>query len=295
MTPNHFSPRAFLLGTAISLGLLSLAACGNKDAPKPTTQVAARVGSEEISLYQINAALAQANNQGVSPEQQRVLSRNVLEGLIDQQVAVDRAIDAKLNRDPDVMAQIEAARRAVLANAYVKQYVTSLPKTAPQDASKYYSEHPALFAERRVYTVQEIVVPRSPEVLEQLNSMAAADKSMDEVAAWLKAHQLNFTPSNSSRAAEQIPLDLLPRMHALQDGHDLAFSTPAAVTILRLVSSRTQAVPESVALPRIAQYLSTQRTESAITDHIKALRTHTSVVYLGEFAPSTASATSALK
>jgi EpsD family peptidyl-prolyl cis-trans isomerase len=242
------------------------------------------VGSEEISLHQINGALAQGNSRGATPEQVQVLSRTALEGLIDQQVAVDQAVETKLNRDPDVIAQIEAARRSVLANAYVKQYVSSLAKPDAQEARKYFAEHPALFTQRRIYAVQEIVASRSPEVLEQLNSMAAANQSTDAVAAWLKARQVSFNPTSANRAAEQIPLDLLPRMHALKDGQDLVFSTPTSVTFLHLVSSRTEPVPEDAALPRITQFLGTQRTMDAITAHIKELRSKTSVVYLGEFA-----------
>ncbi len=295
MTSFHSSPHAIVLGTMLSVALLSLGGCGSKEVPKALTQVAAKVGDEEISLLQVNAVMAQGNSQAATPEQARVQSRNALEGLIDQQVAVDRAIDSKLHRDPDVIAQIDAARRTVLANAYLKQYVAGLPKGDPQDAPKYFAEHPALFAERRVYNVQEIVAPRSPEVVEQFNSMAAADKSMDEVATWLKARQLSYAPATTSRSAEQIPLDLLPRMHALQDGHDLAYATPTTVTILRLLSSRTQPVSEAVALPRIAQFLSAQRTESAVAAHIKALRTNTSVVYMGEFAQPMAPVIAALQ
>jgi EpsD family peptidyl-prolyl cis-trans isomerase len=276
--------RAFVLGTVFSLGLLALSACGKQNAPKPTTQVAAKVGSEEISLHQINAALAQGNTRGATPEQVQVLSRKALEGLIDQQVAVDQAIEAKLNRAPEVIAQIEAARLGVLANAYVKQYVSGLPKPDAQEAQKYYAEHPALFTERRIYNVQEIVAPRSPELLTQFSSMAAANQPMEAVAAWLTARQIRFSPASASRAAEQVPLDLLPRMHALKDGQDLVFSTPDSATFLRLLSSRTEPVTEALALPRIQQYLGTQRTVDAVTAHIKALRSKTSVVYLGEFA-----------
>jgi EpsD family peptidyl-prolyl cis-trans isomerase len=283
MKSFHIPTRACLLGALLSLGLLALAGCGNKNAPKPSTQVAAQVGSEEISLHQINAALAQGSSRGTTPEQVQVLSRTALEGLIDQQVAVDQAMEAKLNRDPDVIGQIEAARRAVLANAYVKQFVGGLPKPDEKDAKQYFAEHPALFAERRIYSVQEIVAPRSPEVLEQFNTMAAANQSMEAVAAWLTARKIRFSPANASRAAEQIPLDLLPRMHTLKDGQDLAFSTPATVSILRLVSSRTEPVTEAVALPRIAQFLGTQRTVDAVTAQIKTLRSKTKVVYLGEF------------
>lgn len=291
MKSFHTPTRTLLLGCALGLGLLGLSACSTKEASAPTTQVAAKVGSEEISVHQINVALAQGNGRGTTPEKVQALSRSALEGLIDQQVAVNQAIESKLNRDPDVIAQVDAARRGVLANAYVKQFVTGLPKPDAQDAKKYFTEHPALFTERRIYTVQEIVVLRSPEVLTQLTSMAAANQSMDEVAAWLKARQLNFSPASASRAAEQIPLDLLPRMHALKDGQDLVFSSPTTVTILRLVSSRTEPVPEAAALPRIAQYLGTQHTVDAIATHIKALRSKTSVVYQGEFAkplPATA-------
>ncbi len=286
MTSFYRSTNTVLLGTLLATGVLGLAACSNKDAPKPTTQVAAKVGSEEISLLQVNAALSHGSARATTPEQERLLSRNVLEGLIDQQVAVNQAMASKLNRDPDVMAQIEAAKSAVLANAFVRQYVLTLPKPAPQDAVKYFDEHPALFSERRIYTVQEVVVPRSAAVLEQFNSMALSNKSMDEVAGWLKAKQISFTPVTTSRAAEQIPMDLLPRMHALQDGQDLVFSTPTSATILRLLSSRTEPVPKALALPRIEQFLSTQRIENAITEHMKALRAAAGVVYMGEFAQS---------
>lgn len=291
MKPHHTPLRSALLGSVLGLGLLGLSACADKAATPPATQVAAKVGSEEISVHQINAALAQGNSRGATPAQVQVLSRTALEGLIDQQVAVDQAIESKLNRDPDVLAQLEAARRGVLASAYVKQFASSVTKPDAQDAKKYFAEHPALFTERRVYNVQEIVVPRTPEVLEQLTKMAAANQSMEEVAVWLKARQLNFRPASASRAAEQLPLDLLPRIHPLKDGQNLVFTSPTTVTILRLVSSRTEPVTEAVALPRITQYLGTQRTVDAITDHIKSLRSKASVVYLGEFATPLPAAT----
>jgi EpsD family peptidyl-prolyl cis-trans isomerase len=288
MTQLYRSACTLMVGTFICVGTLELAACGSKDAPKPVTQVAAKVGKEEISLLQINVGLGRGNARGTTPEQERLLSRNVLEGLIDQQVAVNQAIELKLNHDPDVMAQIDAATRSVLANAYVKQYVLSLPKAEPQDASKYFDEHPALFSERRIYTVQEVLAPRSAEVLEQFNRMAVSNQSMEDVTAWLKTRQVNVNPVVSSRSAEQIPMDLLPRISALRDGQDLVFATPTSVSILRLLSSRTEPVPKALALPRIEQFLGTQRIENAITEQMKALRAKANVVYMGEFAQTAA-------
>jgi EpsD family peptidyl-prolyl cis-trans isomerase len=248
--------------------------------------VAAKVGSEEISVHQLNAAVVQSGGRGATPEQTQTLTRSALEGLIDQQVAVEQAVAAKLHRDPDVIAQVEAARRTVLASAYVKSYIAGLPKPDEMEAKKYYAEHPALFSERRIFNVQEIVAARTPEVLSQLETMSGANRSMDDMAAWLKANSVSFKPTSATRAAEQIPLELLPKLHALKDGQTTTFASPEFVTVLRLVSSQTVPVTEALALPRIVQFLGTQRITDAVTAQIKALRAKTEVVYMGEFANS---------
>ena len=268
----------------LTLGVLALSACGERAAaPLPATQVAARVGTEEISIHQINTLLAQENGRNLTPQQTQVKSRAILENLIDQQLAVDQALASKLNRTPEVMAQLDAARREVLAAAYIRQFAASLPKPEPQETKKYYSEHPELFAQRRIFNIQEIVTPNTPEVLARLQAMAAANSSLEDVMNWLKTNRIAFEPGAATRAAEQIPLELLPRMHALKDGQDAVFATPTAITMLRLVGSRSVPIPEPDALPRIVQYLGNQRIADAIAAQMKALRSKTQVVYMGEF------------
>ena len=68
--------------------LALLAACGQKDASNAVSQVAAKVGSEEISVHQINLVLSRGNTRGASPAEMHAMGRSVLEKLIDQQLAV---------------------------------------------------------------------------------------------------------------------------------------------------------------------------------------------------------------
>jgi hypothetical protein len=68
MKRHHTPLRRLLLGTTLGLSLLALSACADKAATPVATQVAAKVGSEEISVHQINAALAQGNSRGATPE-----------------------------------------------------------------------------------------------------------------------------------------------------------------------------------------------------------------------------------
>lgn len=280
MTPRNPPPTTLLC--ALALALAGLAACSPQEAALPATQVAAKVGTEEISLHQINAVLAQGSG-SATPEQTQQRSRAVLESLIDRQLAVEQAITAKMDRTPEVMAQLDAARREVLASAYVRQFVSTVPKPDAQEIRSYFSAHPALFAQRRVFNIQEIVTAHTPEVQIQLASMAAANRPLEEVAAWLKERNIRFTPGAASRAAEQIPLEYLARMQALQDGQDAIFSTTSSITLLRLVGSRTVPIAEAAALPRIEQFLGNQRINEAVTAQMKVLRGNTTVEYRGEF------------
>ncbi|MCX8521392.1 MAG: EpsD family peptidyl-prolyl cis-trans isomerase [Rhodoferax sp.] len=269
---------------SLALGSLALSACGEHAArPLPATQVAARVGNEEISIHQINSVLAQENANHPQPQPTPVKSRAILENLIDQQLAIDQALANQLHRTPEVMAQLDAARREVLAAAYIRQFAASLPPPELQEAKRYYTEHPELFAQRRIFNIQEIVTPNTPDVLARLQAMAAANSALEDAMHWLNSHKIAFQPGAATRAAEQIPLALLPRMHALKDGQNAVFATPTTITLLRLVGSRTVPIAEADALPRITRFLGNQRMADAITAQMKTLRSKTQVEYLGEF------------
>ena len=282
---SPFSPLFARMSLALAaISLSALTACGERAAaPLPATQVAARVGGEEISIHQINTLLAQENGNTLTPQQTRSKSRAILENLIDQQLAVEQALNHQLNRSPEVIAQLEAARREVLAAAYIRQFTASLPRPEPQEMRKYYSQHPELFAQRRIFNIQEIVTPNTPEVLGRLQAMVAANSSLEEAMNWLKSNKIAYQPGAATRAAEQIPLELLPRMHALKEGQNAVFATPTAITLLRLVGVRTVPIPEADALPSIAQFLGNQRMAEAVAAQMKTLRSKTQVNYLGEF------------
>ena len=139
---------------------LTLAACGDKAEKKVATQVAAKVGKEEISVHQINQVLSRTNAANATPAAVDKLRREVLEKLIDQQLAVDQAMETKINRSPEVVAMLESARREVLARAYIQQITGALPKPSPEELKKYYTDHPALFCRTaRVFNLQEVQLP----------------------------------------------------------------------------------------------------------------------------------------
>jgi EpsD family peptidyl-prolyl cis-trans isomerase len=270
---------------ALTLSLIfGLAACGSKDDRKPATQVAARVNSEEISVHQINYVLDRSGVAAVPAEQTPKLRREILERLIDQQLAVEQAIEKKLDRSPGVIMSIEAARREILARAFVEQLASALSRPSTEDARAYYNEHPQLFSERRIYTIQEIVIPDGASETRALRELLAAGKPMEEIAIWLKGKGIKFSGGSATRTAEQIPLELLGRVHALKDGQGLLLENGPSVTVMRVAASQSSPVAETAALPRISQFLGNQRAAQAAERELKELKSKARISYQGEFA-----------
>ena len=118
------------------------------------------MNKEEITVSQINQVLAQ---QRALPAAQAASAAGVaLERLIDQELALQKASDQKLDREPRVMQQIEAARREIISRAYVEKIGEGAPKPTPAEVSAYYEKHPALFANRRIYNLQEVDIEVAP-------------------------------------------------------------------------------------------------------------------------------------
>lgn len=272
--------RTSALAFSIAAGL---SACGRQEPDAPATEVAAKVGTSTISVNQINQVLGSAATPNASKDALQAAREKVLERLIDQQLAADQATKLNLHTSPDVVTQLETARQDVLARAYTGQLTAALPAPSPQEVSQYYQDNPALFAERRVFNLQEIRVPKATEVIGDLQKLAEQGRSMDDVAGFLRSRQVQFGGGTATRTAEQIPLELLPRVHALKDGQSTVIQAGDSVTFLRVASSQVMPVIEAVAAPDIAKHLSNQRAAAAVGADFKRLREATTVTYLGDF------------
>jgi EpsD family peptidyl-prolyl cis-trans isomerase len=281
---------------AASLAVISMAAsitACSKDDKKPATQVAAKVNSQEISVHQINYVLSRSGANAQTPEQTNALRKAALERLIDQQVLVEEATEKKIDRQPDVVMAIELAKREVIARALLEQMAAAAPKPSEDEAKAYYKANPALFSERRVFSVQELIVPVAAGAGTQIKDMVAANKTIEDIAGYLKSRNIQFGGGAAQRTAEQIPLEILPRIHALKDGQSTVIETPQAITIVRVVQSQSQPVTEAQAVPRIVQFLANQRNQEAANKELKRLKEKAKITYEGDFASNAAAAPAA--
>jgi EpsD family peptidyl-prolyl cis-trans isomerase len=286
-----FKPK-FLAVLIVSAAALTLAACDKSEGSKAATQVAAKVNGAEISVHQINAILTRAS--GVTNENAPQARKEILDRLVDQELVVGQALAKKLDRTPEVLTAIEAARREVLARAYLEQVAAAAAKPSAEEISHYYDENPNLFAKRRIYNIQELSVAKNSGSLDGLKEFASSGKSMEEIVNWLKTRNIQAKGGSNSRPAEQIPLELLPRIAAMKDGQTAVLDTPQLMVIMRLASSQSAPVDDKTAKPVIEQYLLTQRKTKAVTDEMKKLKDTAKIELIGDFAKQASAAPATL-
>jgi EpsD family peptidyl-prolyl cis-trans isomerase len=275
---------------AVGAAALLLAACGGSR-DKAASQTAAKVNKDEITVHQINFVLQQQRN--LRPEQAEAASRQILERLIDQQLALQKAEDLKLDRDPRVVQALEAARREIVARAYLERVAEAAPRPTPAEISAYYASKPALFAERRIYNLQEIGVEARPEQGDMLRDKLAAAKNIGEFIDFLKGNDFRFAANQAVRAAEQLPLANLDAFARLKDGQAMLNPAANGFQVVVLAGSRSQPVTEEQAKPAIEQFILNERKRRLMEDDIKQLRAGAKVEYVGKFAPGSAAPASA--
>jgi len=266
---------------AVTVGVALLAGCSKKEKDK-STQVAAKVNKEEITVSQINFLRAQ--QRALPASQAASANRAILERLIDQELALQKATDQKLDRTPLVVQQIEAARREIISRAYLEKVGEGATKPSADKVEAYYQAHPALFSQRRIYSLQEVNIEATPEQVEALKKTLIGSKTFADFVAYLKANNFKFAAGEAVRAAEQLPLASVDAFGKMKDGQAIFNARPNGAQVINLAASRSEPVTLERARPAIEQFLLNEDKRRIISEDMAALRKAAKIEYLGEFA-----------
>src|SRR5258705_171583 len=143
-------------------GILS-AGCSKKSgeqAAAPNSQVIARVGNEVITAPEYENELRLLNIPADKQKEPEVVKR-VLNEMVTRKYLLAQAMNAKLDREPNVLLDLLRAREQVLANAFVSRTVSAkLSAISKADIDKYVANNPLKFANENVMTVEQIAVPQ---------------------------------------------------------------------------------------------------------------------------------------
>ena len=264
----------------------SLVACGQKKDVAPAdsagNDVVAKVNGDELTSSQL--AVAMSKQRGMRPDAGDAASKQVLDQLIDEQIVAQKAIAAKLDKDPGVIAQIESARRDILARRFIETAAETAAKPGDDAVRQFYDGKPALFAQRKVYTLQRMDILVADDRRAEVDAHVESLKTLPELTEWLKSQKLQFTTKQEQDAAEQLPPLLLDKVATMKEGQSVVVPSQVGVSALTLISSASAPKTLADARPAIEQYLANQGRREVIMNLQKTIRDGAKVEYQGRFA-----------
>lgn len=222
-----------------------------------------------------------------APQADPATAGKVLDRLIDEQVVVQRAIEKKVDRDPQVAREMDAARRDILRRAYLDDISNDITAPTRQEVRQYYQQHPDLFSRRRVYSFRVLSLPGMRERAGEIQSQVTRARGLPDLMPWLQHNDVEFVDSATQKPAELIPMEALPRLARMRDGQLAMTVDGDDVEIVQLSSSRLEPIDIAVATPQITQYLTNQRRLERAEQEVSELRASARIEKLGEFARST--------
>jgi EpsD family peptidyl-prolyl cis-trans isomerase len=272
--------------TLAAMAVVLLSGCGQKKDVAPAdasgSDVVAKVNGDELTAGQLTIALQK--QRGMRPDAGDAASKQVLDQLIDEQIVAQKAVTAKLDKDPKVIQQIEAARRDILARRFIEAAAETAGKPADDAVQKFYDSRATLFAQRKVYTLQRLDIQAPDERRAEVDAHIQSLKSSAELTDWLKSQKLVFTAKQEQDASEQLPPTVLDKLATLKEGESMAVPSQFGVSALTLVSSASAPKTLADARPAIEQYLSGQGRRDVIMNLQKSIRDGAKIEYEGRFA-----------
>lgn len=260
---------------------VALAACKGDHGPVPESQVAARVNHGDITVHQVHSVLRLGSKS--LAEHPEVAARRALGALVEQELAAQAARSEGLDKDPQILQMLEAARREVLARAYQDRIAAQVTRASSDDIDRFYDNHPELFAQRRVYTLQEYAIDAPPARVAALIAAALTPARIEEK---LRETGLSYRSRVYAQAAEDMPLALLQKIHPLAPGRPLLLEQPTGARVFIVLHAEPAPVSRQVAVPAVGGYLVTERQRREVQAKMKSLRDGATITFSPAFAAS---------
>lgn len=256
-----------------------LVACG--DSGKPGGQTLATVNGDQITVHQLNFELANQPELASIPADKA--QQIALERMIGQTLLVQKAKEVELDRDPQVMQAITRANNLIYAQAYVDRITKSIAAPTDAEIRDYFNEHPELFTQRKVYDLQQIMIA-SAMTKEQLSERLAKASGLADLTAKLKQDNIQVQYMADSKSADQLPMELLPKLAEMKPGDTKVLMGPQGTLIVHLINARPAPVSETEARPMIERFLTSMKKQQFVTSEIERLRKSGEVEMLGKSA-----------
>ena len=259
-----------------------LSAChGSGSGSAPSGQVVAKAGSDEITHRELIAEMNGFSSN--DPKTTKTAQQAAVNAIVNRKLLSQAAREAGIQKSPEIQLALQRANDLILAQAYEQQLLSKAPKPSPQEVTQFISQHPNTFAQRKIYTVDQIVIPSSTDrkVLDALKPLT----SMDQIEAMLLQNGVDYSRSPSSIDARNVSPVIADQIARLPADQPFVIPSQTSYSINRVTQVRTSPFGGSQANDYAQQLIMRERAAKTIADKLAALRTTKKVQYQNGYAP----------
>src|SRR6185369_3428599 len=247
---------------------------------KPGGQTVAVVNNEEITAADLNAELANSNSGADASKEVRA---QALQRLIDRRLLAQQAISDGLDKSPEFLNQQRRATEDLLINMLVSRQTNTqqLPRAA--DLNKFEAARPGMFANREIWSLDQIVypLPKDPSVTAKI----AAAKSLEDIAQTLTAAGIQFTRGSKQFDTALLTPNLYAQLSKLQPGEP--FIAPGPDKAVASVFTGRQSAPlrEDQQRQLALSQIKNDQMNQVLAQRLKDLKAKPKIQYQSGFAP----------
>ncbi len=154
----------------------------------PTGQVVATVGDHEITTRDLQSELVGVTT--TDPKLQKAARDQALQLIIKRTILADAASARGIDKDPDFAIRRERADQLTLIQALELKLAHDVPAPTHDEAQQYITDHPDLFGQRKIFTVEQIKFrrPNDPNFANKLKPI----NTMEGISTFLTANGISF-------------------------------------------------------------------------------------------------------
>lgn len=248
--------RAF--GTVLVLAVgVSLAGCGGKT---PTGQVAAKVGNQEITVQELQTELAGYN--APDAKTRKLAEQRALQNIIQRKLIAEAAVKAGVSKSPEFAIQKERLEDDLLVRSWERALVAAVPEPSPDQVKQYIGQHPELFANRKVYMVDQLRMPptNDPKLLSDLKPL----NTLDDIAHLLQQRNIRFDAGRATLDSVDLGSSLVNQIDKMPAGNIFILPIGNALVANKIDETKVIPVPDAAAAKIAARNIKAQQAQESV-------------------------------
>ncbi len=267
--------RLFMVMASITMSFMAGdALAGGKKVESGQTQVVAKVNGREITHNEVRVEMARLSLIPTDPNAERI----AMQAIVDRTVAAEAARSAKIDRRPDALWRMEAAKEQALADLYMGLVAQPVEPTQ-SEIQDFMLANPTLFTEARRYSFSVLEIGLDDFDLDSMTPLFDERSDFKRLQDFLDKSQIAYSLSASVRPASSFPEAIRVQLAKYDVSDNIVLQGSDKISILKIIRIMNDSVTLEEGSPSARAILRREDATKKVTTRIEALRKTAKVTY----------------